>query len=197
MFITRDEQRMYFGSKRPIKEKPSDDFKIWYVDRVNGGWSQASYLESPINGGARALYPTISSKGTMFFQAIRENGFGGRDVYYSQLIDGKYATPVLLDESINSAHGEGDVLVAPDENYLIVNCDGRSDSLGSGDLYLSFRGEDGSWMDLKNMGPKINSAEQDYCPMLSPDGKYFFFTSLRTGNGDVYWVDAKIIEAMK
>jgi Tol biopolymer transport system component len=47
---------------------------------------------------------------------------------------------------------------------------------------------------LKNMGEGINSPQSDYCPMLSPDGKYFFFTSTRTGGGDIYWVDAKIIQ---
>jgi len=33
--------------------------------------------------------------------------------------------------------------------------------------------------------------------MLSPDGKYFFYTSAIRGNRDIYWVDAKIIEGLK
>jgi Tol biopolymer transport system component len=77
---------------------------------------------------------------------------------------------------------------------MIVNSSGRPDDLGNSDLYISFKKEDGSWTKLKNMGNKINSPETDYCPMLSPDGKYFFFTSKRSGNGDIYWVDAKIID---
>jgi len=32
--------------------------------------------------------------------------------------------------------------------------------------------------------------------MVSPDGKYLFFTSKRAGEGDIFWVDAKIIEAL-
>ena len=42
--------------------------------------------------------------------------------------------------------------------------------------------------------------ESDYdenCPTLSPDGKYFFFNTTRSGNWDIYWVDAKIIEDLK
>ena len=76
---------------------------------------------------------------------------------------------------------------------MIVSSSGRPDSLGSADLYISFKKEDGSWTNLKNMGSTINSRELDYCPMLSPDGKYLFFTSKRSGSGDIYWVDAKII----
>jgi hypothetical protein len=197
MCITHDGKRMYFGSTRPIKGKPPEDFKIWYVDRINEGWSEAKYLESPINDGKKALYPTVSLKGTMYFQAIREDSFGSRDIYYSPLVDGIYSQPIHLDESINSVHGEGDVLISPDESFMIVNGNGRPDSYGRGDLYISFRKDDGSWTELKNMGPKINSAATEYCPMLSPDGKYFFFTSSRSGNGDIYWVSAKIIEDLK
>jgi hypothetical protein len=69
--------------------------------------------------------------------------------------------------------------------------------MGKGDLYISFKKGDGSWTTLKNMGKRINSEYTDYCPMLSPDGKYFFFTSTRTGHGDIYWVSVKIIEALK
>ncbi len=47
------------------------------------------------------------------------------------------------------------------------------------------------------MGEKINSKKTEYCPIFSPDGKYFFFTSTRDGNGNIYWVDAKIIEELK
>lgn len=37
------------------------------------------------------------------------------------------------------------------------------------------------------------SEEIDYCPMVTPDGKYFFFTQ---GN-DLMWVDAAIIETYR
>jgi WD40-like Beta Propeller Repeat len=200
MCITHDGKRMYFCSTRPVKNSSSSNlqiWKIWYVDRINNGWSDAKYLNSAINSGERALYPTVSLKGTMYFQAIFDDTFGSKDIYYSVLDSGKYSYPIHLNESINSTQSEGDVLIAPDESYLIVDCNGRSDSQGGADLYISFRKKDGSWTKLKNMGPEINSAASDYCPMLSPDSKYFFFTSTRSGNGDIYWVSAQIIEELK
>lgn len=197
MCITHDGKRMYFGSTRPVNGVKQDDFKIWYVDRAGAGWSEAKYLESPINDGKRALYPTVSKQGTMFFQAIRKDIIGERDIYYSELVNGKYGEPVHLGPEINTKHGEGDVLIAPDESYMIVNSNGRPDSLGRGDLYISFKKKDGTWTELTNMGDKINTRGTEYCPMLSPDGKYFFFTSTKTGSGDIYWVDAKIIKELK
>ncbi len=196
MCITPDGKRMYFGSNRPVNAKPQEDMKIWYVERTDNAWSEAKYLDSPINDGRRALYPTVSLKGTMYFQAIRSDTHGPRDIYYSEWIDGKYAEPVRLGESINSEYAEGDVLIAPDESFLIVNCSGRPDTDGRSDLYISFKKDDGTWAELKNMGSKINSSGTDYCPMLSPDGKYFFYTRTDTGNGDIYWVDAQIIQEL-
>lgn len=188
-----DGQRIYFGSTRPVNGRDPGDFKIWYAERTPAGWSEARYLDSPVNAGRRALYPSISRNGTMFFQAIQNGSFGDRDIYFSRLTDGKYGEPVHLPAEINSPYGEGDVLTAPDESWLIVNCNGRPGEPGNGDLYISFKKRDGSWTPLKNMGPPINSPASDYCPMLSPDGKYLFFTSTRSGNGDIYWVDARII----
>ena len=144
-------------------------------DRVGDGWSLAKYLEAPINNGRRALYPSVSNNGTMFFQAVRDDSFGSRDIYYSRYEKGIFLEPIHLGREINSEYSEGDVLIAPDESYMIVSSGGRPDDLGNGDLYISFKKKDGSWTRLKNMGNQINSPETDYCPMLSPDRKYFFF----------------------
>lgn len=197
MCITPNGARMYFGSTRPVNGIKQTDYKIWYVDRTGEGWSSAKYLDAPINSGERALYPSVSKNWTMFFQAVRDDTFGSRDIYYSRLEKNGYSEPIHLGREINSEYSEGDVLIAPDESYMIVNSSGRPDDLGGSDLYISFKKRDGSWTKLKNMGSKINSPETDYCPMLSPDGKYFFFTSKRSGSGDIYWVNAKIIDDFK
>jgi hypothetical protein len=197
MCITPDGTKMYFGSTRPVNGVSQTDFKIWYVERKGDRWSEAKYLEGAINAGRKALYPTVSKYGTMFFQAIRDDSYGSRDIYYAKRKKGFFSEPVHMGREINSQFGEGDVLIAPDESYLIVNSNGRPDSLGRGDLYISFKKGNGSWTVLKNMGKGINSTATEYCPMLSPDGKYFFFTSSRTGNGDIYWVDARVIARLK
>lgn len=199
MCISTDGRRMFFGSNRPLKPggPKAKDFFIWMVERIGDSWSKPKNPGTPINSGKRALYPTITRNGTLYFQAIFPGGYGGRDIYRSRFVNGKYQEPENLGEAINTEHGEGDVLIAPDESFLIVNASNRPDSYGKSDLYISFRHADGTWTKAKNMGPKINSKGTDYCPMLSPDGRYFFFTSTKTGNGDIYWVDAKIIEKLK
>jgi hypothetical protein len=63
---------MDLGSTRPVKKIKQDDFKIWYIGcKVGDEISELTKcLKSPINDGKCALYPTMSVRGTMFFQAM-------------------------------------------------------------------------------------------------------------------------------
>ena len=47
------------------------------------------------------------------------------------------------------------------------------------------------------MGPEVNSDTNEMCASVSPDGKFLFFSSARCGNGDIYWIDTKIIDEQK
>ncbi len=132
-----------------------------------------------------------------YFQGIHEVNYGSRDIYKAKFENGVFLKPENLGPEINSSGGEGDVLIAPDESYVIVCTERKEDCYGEADLYISFREPGGSWKPLKNMGSAINTDKVEYCPMISQDGKYFFYTSKKTGNGDIYWVDAKILDMKK
>lgn len=198
--ISYDGQRVFFGSRRSRPEgSPAreGDFDLWFADRDGPDWGEAKYMGPVLNSGTRQVYPSVTLDGSLYFQAIREGGYGKADIYRSRLLDGNYQEPENLGPVINSGNYEGDVFIAPDESYLIVSISGRDDGLGDGDLYISFRTQDETWSDLRNMGTGINSGKREFCPMLSPDGKYLLFTSKRAGEGDIFWVDAGIIEKLR
>jgi hypothetical protein len=191
-----DNKRIYWESARPIEGIDQKETKIWYADRISGFWGEPKLLEGPINWGEKALYVTISSSGTIYFQGRRSGGYGESDIYRSIKFNGVYQEPENLGPIINSQFDEGDVLIAPDESFLVFNTS-RPGGYGKGGLYISFKTESGSWQAPINLGPEINSDQTDFCPMLSPDGKYFFYSSLKTGDGDIYWVDIKFIEQFR
>jgi len=200
LVISYDGKRVFFGTRRPRPgetETRKAGFDMWFADRTDTGWGEEQYLGPVVNSGKSQVYPTVTRDGTLYFQAVRREGYGKADIYRSRLIDGVYQTPENLGPAINSENYEGDVFVAHDESYLIVSVSGRKDSFGDGDLYISFRGSDGSWSLLKNMGGAINSDKRDFCPMVTPDRKYFFFSSKRAGVGDIFWVDAKVIDTLR
>jgi hypothetical protein len=43
------------------------------------------------------------------------------------------------------------------------------------------------------MGNEINTTGYEFCPFVTDDGKYLFFSR----DGDIYWVDAKVIDGLR
>ena len=75
----------------------------------------------------------------------------------------------------------------------MIYCAERPDGYGKGDLYISFKDANGQWTKSKTMGNTINTKGYEFCPFVTADGKYLFFSR----DGDIYWVDAKIINQVK
>ncbi len=75
----------------------------------------------------------------------------------------------------------------------IIYCAERPDGYGRGDLFISFKDEKGQWKEAKNMSKIINTPGYEFCPFVSADGKYLFFSR----DGDIYWVDAKVIDKLR
>ncbi len=184
---------VYFISDRPLPGYSLERYNIWRSKVTPQGLVTPEALGPHINGPGNELYPVMVADGSLYFSATRDDSIGRRDSYRSQYRDGAFETPVNLGPGINSASDEGDIYVSPDETYIIHVSAGRPDSLGGADLYISFRQPDGTWGQGVNMGETINSADIDYCPMVTPDGKYLFYTQ---GN-DIKWVDARIIDAYR
>jgi Tol biopolymer transport system component len=149
-----------------------------------------------VNSGANDYYPTLTTRGDLYFSSPREGGAGGNDIYRSRLTEGQLARAENLGSPINTEKWEFDPFIAPDESFVIF-ASNRAGSFGDSDLYISFRTPAGAWATPRNMGEPINSVGPEYTPMLSPDGKYLFFTSGRGGPDDIYWVDASVIDRLR
>ena len=184
---------VYFISDRPLPGYSLERYNIWRSRVSVHGLTTPEPLGPGINGPGHELYPLLVADGSLYFSAEREDSAGGRDSYRAQLEDGEFGEPKNLGPGINGPTDEGDIYVSPDETYIIHVASDRPGGFGGSDLYVSFRRPDGSWGDGINMGDGINSAETDYCPMVTPDGRYLFFTQ----GDDIMWVDAAIIDTYR
>jgi hypothetical protein len=199
MSFSPDGKRLYFLGTDPDDPGAVDPLDLWFVERTEEGWSSAARLPEPLSTEADEIYPCVVGDGSLYFTSNRAGGFGKSDVWRAQrLPDGRFAAPVNVGAEINTEHSEGDTWVSPDERTLVV-ASSRPGGFGQGDLYVSFRDERGAWSTPVNLGPTINTAEVDYCPMRTWDGRWFFFSrrdgpweSVRTG--DVFWIDAAVLE---
>lgn len=175
---------------------PQSDIDLWRTVKVSKGWAPPERLGPPVNTNRFDSWPSLSQSETLYFFSSREGGFGKTDLYRSILHKGEYTEIENLGNTINSKFNDHDPYIAPDENFLLW-CSDRPGGFGKNDLYISYCKQDGTWSLPKNMGDKINSAANDTRPYVTPDGKYLFFNSNKSGNRDIYWVDAKIIQDFK
>jgi hypothetical protein len=204
MSVSPDGRELYFLGQHPHEHAPEDPpYDLWMSRRVDGAWSTAQVVPPPISTEHDELYPVIVADGSLYFTSTRPGGPGRSNLYRAQRqADGRFAEPVHVGPPIGSEHGIGDTFVAPDESYMIF-ASRRPPSFGNGDLFVSFRLEDGGWSEPVNLGDAINTEETEFCPMVTPDGRYFFFSRLYGGTweeatgGDVFWVDAAIFEQFR
>lgn len=191
-FISYDGQKLYFASKRPKKKNGHQENDIWISDKTEQGWGEPRTINNLIGSWT----PTVTRNGTIYFLEIIEKI---PVICRAELKNGDYSEFECLNEQINQ---KGSLnwcpFIAHDESYLIFSSD-REGGLGSGDLYISFRDENGKWQEPVNMGGSINTDKQERFPGVSPDGKYLFFTRWHNypHYHDLYWIDARIISDLR
>jgi ankyrin repeat protein/L-ascorbate metabolism protein UlaG (beta-lactamase superfamily) len=194
LFIAPDGKKLFFCSNRPRsgKAEAQKNYDIWVVERKGGGWSEPANLGAPVNSDQDEFFPSLTRDGTLYFQSRRPESGGGAHIYRARLEEGAYRRVEKLDATINCEPFIGDTLVAPDESWVVFSVS-RPSGFGRGDLHVSFRKNDHSWTEPLNLGSAINTQANENCPILSPDGKYLFYTSA----DDIHWVSAGVIDVLR
>ena len=218
-FITRDGRRMYFVSERPLGGGPAKDPDIWYMDRRGDAWGAPVNPGPPVNTAGKEYYPSLSDDGTLYWCARYEDNPGGEDLWCARPVEGGYAERVNLGPGVNTPQGEYNACVAPGGDWIVYTSEGHGEGRGGGDLWISFRQPDGLFGPARNLGPGVNSPSFEYCPALSPDGRFLFLTSHRleqdlplkldyetmtgiaaspfNGSGNIYWVSSDVISRLR
>lgn len=182
-FFSQDGLRLYFASDRPVHKDSiaAKDYDIWYVERIHTDsiWSKPKNIGGPINTKDNEFYPSVATSGNFYFTCDGANSKGKDDIFVSNFKNGKYATPVSMNDSINSDGYEFNAFIAPDESFILYTCYNRKGGYGSGDLYISYNKGNGGWTTAKNLGIEINSQQMDYCPFVNMKSGRIYFTSKR------------------
>jgi hypothetical protein len=183
-----DGKKLYFVSDRPLKEGDAiKDYDIWFVEKTSqGGWSSPVNAGTTINSVADEYYPSITADGSIYFTAQLPDALGKEDIYKSQWSNGQFQKPVNIGTGVNSKRDEFNAFVDPQERYIIFGSEGGEGDLGRGDLYVSYRGPNGSWSKAQNLGATVNSSRLDYCPYVYKETLYYTSERARSvGNSNV------------
>lgn len=135
--------------------------------------------------------PSISSDGRyLYFASDMPGGEGGSDIYFCELVNGEWSTPVSLGPQINSPESD---------NYPCIHSSGRlyfssnrPGGTGGLDIYYSDHSE-GAWDNPVRLSDPVNSSYDDFAFVPEPDLQKGYFASNRRRNDDIYEFTVTII----
>jgi hypothetical protein len=173
--VSHDGQYWFFTSNTlPIPEGIQKIIPMYFVKKTGADWAEPKYITQSIHASA-------TRDGTVYLSS-------GREIkpypYFKKIVDLSGVFPFDTGHSV----------ISPDGSYLIFD-NGKLPRHGDCRLFVSFKNIDGSWTDPFSLGQYIN--QHAFCAWITSDGNYIFFHSLDNPKGNIYWVDAKIIEDLK
>lgn len=159
---------------------PYEDVFVSY--KKNGKWSSAENIGPPINTKFSESSSALSPDGNTLF-IYRDDNEG--DIYVSEKsADGKWSEPKPLPGIVNSSYREASVSITADGKLIYFASD-RPGGFGGSDIYSCSRDKNGDWTRVKNLGPVINTDQEEDGPFISYDGKTLYFSSKgHKGMGD-------------
>ncbi len=210
--VSPDGKTLYFTAPRrrdAVLADADGDWDTWQVrldvpgavaERVNGRLRLANSAENEMYPSITYSSPSSPYSEQLFFGVRKKDAAPGTPGEI-QYIGPKIRTtpvPVVLDKSISNPSNP---YITPDGSVLIVSATG-SDPRKRADLYVIRRREDGRWMDPQSLGAEVNTNDVEFCPQLSRDAQYLFFSRVHydadraTGN-DIYVVPTRFIRPLR
>jgi outer membrane protein OmpA-like peptidoglycan-associated protein len=173
--ISQDGKYLFFtGCNRPDGLGRCD---IYIAQKKGDDWAKPFSLSSPINTSGWEAQPSISADGrTLYFVSNRKGGYGGYDIWKSNLTDKGWSNPENMGPEINTAYDEQSPFIHPDDSTFYF-CSNGWPGMGNKDLFVSRLSKDGKWQKPENLGYPINSSGDENGLTLTANGSYAFFSS--------------------
>ena len=188
--FTSDQNEIFYTANN--YEGDSDDgikkLKVYSAkSEGEGKWGKRESL--PFNSDEYSVaHPSVTADGSrLFFASDMPGGFGGMDLYYSDLESGRWGPPTNLGPAINTEGHEIFPYFGPNDR-LYFSSDGHI-GLGGLDIFYIVAKEEDEWSSPENMGYPINTTADDFGIIFNEEGTCGFFSSDRdggSGRDDVY-----------
>jgi outer membrane protein OmpA-like peptidoglycan-associated protein len=151
---------------------PYKSGEICFTEIQNPKWNKMHRLNGNINTLFNETHASLAPNGkTLYFTSDRKGGYGGLDIYSSELTEsGEWGPAVNLGPLINSPYNEETPFVSTDSKKLFFSSQGHY-NMGGYDIFYSSLSENGQWLPPVNIGFPINTTDDD-----------LFFFPLGSGN---------------
>ncbi len=178
-----NDSSMLFTSRRPASQKGKMDditgryYEDTYITKKdsNGYWSPPSLFAKQLNIPPKKLnMATVSLSDDGNTLLIYRNG----DILQSGKTNGLWSNPRNLSKDIRKLkkYYIPSAFISQDGSRLLLVSDAKG-GIGNRDIYMCTKDANGTWSDPKNLGPVINTPDDEDAPYLMPDNKTLFFSS--------------------
>lgn len=171
-WISADQQTAYITLNNEavggIKTRSSDIFEITMTDKEV--WGKPKKVRTSIlNSSSFDAGATITADGNTLYFISDRNLSNGSDIYVSKKVNEKWTTPVTLPSNINTKGNETTPFITPDGQYLFFSSN-EHPGMGGYDIFYTKNLGNGKWSNPVNLGPSVNSTNDDthfqYYPKL-------------------------------
>jgi len=171
--LTADEETLIFSGMTAEREE-----NIYTTHRIKGGWDVPEQISKSINTPDNEGTCTISADGrTLVLTACnRPDSFGGCDLYISHKEGKDWSAPQNLGDVINTRERETQPSLSADGHTLYFSSDRRG-GVGKDDIWVTTLNAQNKWTDPKNMGPVINTPDEEIAPFIHANGHTLFYSS--------------------
>ena len=188
--ISADGNTLIFTSNRtddPARAKANANFEDIFVSYKNANkWSVPKPISQNINIKYNDAAASLSPDGKTLFLYYEE---GEGDIYTSTRNGEAWSEPKPLNKNINTAMFWETCASVTSDGKKLFFASNRPGGIGELDIYVSQQDAKGDWGKAVNLGPIINTPNNEDSPFIHHDGTTLYFSSdghPRLGNSDIF-----------
>ena len=162
-----------------FRAKGFGNFDLYISYNTPTGWSEPINLGANINTEFWESSPSLSpDKNALYFSSDRPGGYGGKDLYVSYRVNGKWLPAENMGPDINTAGDELAPFIHADNQTLYYTSNGLP-GYGGTDIYVLRKTGDKTWSKPENLGYPINTIENEGSLFVAADGVTAYYASDR------------------
>lgn len=133
-FVSDKGNKLLFASNKP---DGLGGYDLYIAARNDdGSYGEVASVGALVNSAFDEVYPTLITDSALVFASNRTSGYGGLDLYVSNLDkDGNWSSPRLLDMPLNSTRDDFHMIASPDTDGKYFFTTNRE---GNDDIYSAF-----------------------------------------------------------
>jgi len=176
--ISQNADMFFFFFTPDVRVPPEQQVRdgvtgIWWTKRIDDKWTEPERII--LKYGLALDGPLCINDNTLWFCSVRGGNFRELDIYTAELINEKWTNWKNAGERLNVDYLVGELYLTGDGNQMFFHKE-DIDGFGGTDLYFIEK-IDSEWSEPVNLGPIVNTENNEGWPYVSPDGKQLWFTS--------------------